>query len=482
MAGERTSSSRAIFEKASRLRDELLLSRIPFDTLLFVKRKPYFSEQPFMDAHHLFNRPGGGVYRLSPVSPDGRVTPVVDSLGEGIYRDLALGWDARTFLFAFGNGSDRWTGEPSYHIFEARIDGSGLRQLTSGPKNDCEPFYLPNGQIGFTSDRSEHFVMCGGDRHSPTLFAMEHDGSQVRQLSFNVFNDFNPCVMPDGRILYSRWEYNERSVTSLHHPFTMNPDGTMVSPYYGNATIRPNVVMFPRPVPGSTKIMALFTAHHGQTHGAVGLINVRKGIDGNGPLEVLTPNVPIPGEHPEDSRHGWFSDPVPLSEFDLALLLHAHRRALARSDVGTLRGRSAWKPGLDSSRSGDLLRGARAGSHTPGAARTGPSAARRRRDGCRSDALSCGRVDRAQQSAPRRAEIPARARRRAAQERSGRRRDHDVGHADFHHQACDRHGADRGRRLGPFRRAGQPQHVLRSPRQGAPGNPADAKRGLFEAG
>ena len=80
------------------MRDELLLSRIPFDTLLFVKRKPYFSEQPFMDAHHLFNRPGGGVYRLSPVSPDGRVTPVVDSLGEGIYRDLALGWDVAHVL------------------------------------------------------------------------------------------------------------------------------------------------------------------------------------------------------------------------------------------------------------------------------------------------------------------------------------------------------------------------------------------------
>ena len=97
-----------------------------------------------------------------------------------------------------------------------------------------------------------------------------------------MFNDFNPAVLPDGRILYGRWEYNERSVTSLHNPFTMNPDGTMVSPYYGNATIRPNVVMFPRPVPGSNKVMALFTAHHGQTHGAVGLIDVRRGIDGAG--------------------------------------------------------------------------------------------------------------------------------------------------------------------------------------------------------
>jgi mono/diheme cytochrome c family protein len=292
----------------------LLLRRIPFHAMLLVKRQPYYSEQPFMDAHHLYNRPGGGIYRLSPVRPEGRLTPVVDSLGEGIYRDVFLNPAATRFLFAFGNGSDKWDGRQSYHIYEAAVDGGDVRQLTVGPKNDCEPFYLPSGQIGFTSDRSEHFVMCGGNRHSPTLFVMESDGSAVRQLSFNVFNDFNPTVLPDGRILYSRWEYNERSVTSLHNPFTIEPNGTMMRPYYGNQTIRPNVVMFPRPVPGSTQAMALFTAHHGQTHGAVGLIDVRRGNNGQGPLTVLTPNVPIAGEKAEDSRYGWYSDPVPLSE------------------------------------------------------------------------------------------------------------------------------------------------------------------------
>ena len=313
-SAEAGTSWRDLFHEASGLRDSLLLRRIHFDTLLFVKRKPYFSEQPFMDAHHLFNRPGGGIFRLSPVGPRGKVTPVVDSLGEGVYRDVCLDWNAQKLLFSFGNGSDQWDGKPSYHIYQVDADGSHLGQLTVGPMNDCEPFYLPNGQIGFTSDRSEHFVMCGGNRHSPTLFVMNGDGSDVRQLSFNVFNDFTPSVLPDGRILYGRWEYNERSVTALHNPFTMNPDGTMVAPYYGNATIRPNVIMFARPVPESHKVMALFTAHHGQTHGAIGLIDVRRGIDGDDPLTILTPHVPVTGEKAEDSRYGWYSDPSPLSE------------------------------------------------------------------------------------------------------------------------------------------------------------------------
>ncbi|HID76688.1 MAG TPA: hypothetical protein EYP56_11920 [Planctomycetaceae bacterium] len=316
---------RQLFERVSALRDRLLLARIDFDQLLFVKRKPYYSEQPFMDGHHCYNRPGGAIYRLSPVRPYGQVTPVVDSLGVGIYRDLYLHWDADRLLFAFGNGSDRFqrtTGLPleqmrgkrDYDIYEVCPDGTGLRQLTRGPKNDCEPFYLPNGRVGFTSDRSEHYVMCGSDIHVANLFVMNADGSDVRQLSSNVFNEFNPSVLPDGRIIYNRWEYNERSVTSLHDLFTMRPDGTHAAPFYGNATIRPNVIMFPRAVPGSHKVMALFTGHHGQTHGPIGLINVRRGVDGPAPITLLTPGVPVIGERIEDSRRGWYSDPMPLDE------------------------------------------------------------------------------------------------------------------------------------------------------------------------
>ena len=324
---------RRLFEEASLLRDRLLRRRINFDTLLFLERQPFISEQPYMDAHHLFNRPGGGVYRLSPVRPDGQVTPVLEGLGEGVYRDLCLHWDARRLLLSFGNGSDTWDGRQSYHIYELDLTAPvaaapapagpngapptpppNPRQLTFGPKNDCEPIYLPDGRIAFTSDRGEHFVMCGGDRHAANLFICNADGSAPRQLSFNLFNDFNPSVLDDGRILYDRWEYNERSVTSLHKAFTTHPDGTHVAPLYGNATIKPNVIMFPRQVPGSRKIMALLTAHHGQTHGPIGLIDADRGVDGDGPLTVLTPDVPVSGEKVADSFAGWFSDPVPLSE------------------------------------------------------------------------------------------------------------------------------------------------------------------------
>ena len=256
-ATERSGEWQILFGRASELRDELLLGRLDFASLLFLKRKPFYSEQPFMDAHHCYNRPGGAIYRLEPVRPDGKVTPVVDSLGLGVYRDLCLHWSAERLVFAFGNGSDRVArttnnalqvpdGKADYDLFEVSIDSGAVRQLTSTPANDCEPFYLPDGRIGFTSDRSRHVVMCGSDIHVANLFSMNADGSSVRQLSHNVFNDFNPSILPDGRIIYDRWEYNERSVTSLHDLFTMHPDGSHVAPYYGNATFRPNVIMYPR--------------------------------------------------------------------------------------------------------------------------------------------------------------------------------------------------------------------------------------------
>ena len=268
-----------------------------------------------MDAHHLYNLPGGGIYRLAPVRPDGEVRPVIDDLGEGIYRDVCLSSDAQRLLFSFGQGSDDWKADaPSYDIYEIGVDGTRLRQLTTGPKNDCEPFYLPDGRIGFTSDRPEHYVLCGGDRHASILHAIEPDGSGLTQLSFNVVNEFNPSMLPDGRIIYTRWEYNERSVTSLHSLFTMYPDGTRVEPFFGNQSIRPNVLMFPRAVPGSDKVMALLTGHHGQTHGPVALIDRRVGVNGMAAVEVLNPGMPVIGEKIEDSRVGWASRPWPLSE------------------------------------------------------------------------------------------------------------------------------------------------------------------------
>ena len=42
------------------------------------------------------------------------------------------------------------------------------------------------------------------------------------------------AVLPDGRILYTRWEYVDRNQLAFHHLWTTNPDGTGQMVFYGN--------------------------------------------------------------------------------------------------------------------------------------------------------------------------------------------------------------------------------------------------------
>ncbi len=55
-------------------------------------------------------------------------------------------------------------------------DGTELRQLTDGNWNDFDPCVLPNGRIAFVAERRGGFLRCG--RYCPTftLFSMEPDG------------------------------------------------------------------------------------------------------------------------------------------------------------------------------------------------------------------------------------------------------------------------------------------------------------------
>ena len=58
------------------------------------------------------------------------------------------------------------------------------------------------------------------------IYRCDGDGQNIRPLSANTEHDNTPWVMPDGRILYTRWEYVDRSQVEYHHLWTMNPDGT----------------------------------------------------------------------------------------------------------------------------------------------------------------------------------------------------------------------------------------------------------------
>jgi hypothetical protein len=254
----------------------------------------------FCDDEHQKAYAGGGaedVGRLGLLDVrSGEVTVLVDAPGGGI-RDPEVHYDAQKVLFSL-----RQPGQDHYHLYEIQLDGTGLRQLTSGPYDDYEPAYLPDGGIVFVSTRCQCWVNCWMTQVG-VLYRCDADGGNITRLSHNAEHDNTPAVLPDGRILYTRWEYVDRSQVEFHHLWTMNPDGTGETVYYGN--MHPGIVMIgARPIPNSRDVLVCFSPGHGVTdhQGHVAIVSPQQGPDRLASARQLTHHWPL------------FKDPYPLSE------------------------------------------------------------------------------------------------------------------------------------------------------------------------
>ena len=228
-----------------------------------------------------------------------KLTVLLDD-SEGGIRDPNVHYDGQKILFSYRKG-----GTITYHLYEIDIDGKNLRQLTDGPDNDIEPIYAPDDSIIFCSSRCHRFVPCWKTQVA-TLYCCNADGTGVRMLSNNAEQENTPWMLPDGRVLYMRWEYVDRNQLLYHHLWSINPDGTGVMVYFGNQY--PGYVMIDaKPIPGSDKIVASFSPGHGRGEhmGYVTIVDPARGPDDMEMARRLS-----------DSS---YRDPYPLSE-DLFLV------------------------------------------------------------------------------------------------------------------------------------------------------------------
>jgi hypothetical protein len=198
---------------------------------------------------------GARLVRLDLVS--GKARDLVNDPAGGI-RDPAVDYDGAKVLFSWRKG-----GAKQYHLYEINVDGTGLRQITDGPFDDIEPCYLPGGDIVFVSSRCRRWVSCWYTQVA-ILHRCTKDGKEIRPISANIEQDNTPAVMPDGRVLYTRWEYIDRSQVDFHHLWTTNPDGTNVQTWFGNLHAG-TVMIDARPIPGTDKVAAIFSSGHGRT-------------------------------------------------------------------------------------------------------------------------------------------------------------------------------------------------------------------------
>mgnify|MGYP005845955969 CR=1 FL=1 len=303
---------------AVRRRIALANPRAPAGPLVFVKQATAsFSHQltQYLGKHA---RPGGGLFVLERPGQSMRCRQLGGAaLPLGSYLHPEVSYEGDRILFAFCKAETApplgIEGRPErhYHLYEATADGQRVRQLTDGPYNDFSPRYLPNGQIVFISTRRGGWHRCGGSPgkgcENHTLALMEADGSRPHPISFHETQEWDPAVLHDGRIIYTRWDYVDRHAVYYEQLWAARPDGTNPMIYFGNNTFNPVGIWEPMPVPGSTKVMATAAPHHAMTAGSIILVDVNQGVDGLPSITRLTPDALFPESETKVLPRNWYA-------------------------------------------------------------------------------------------------------------------------------------------------------------------------------
>ncbi len=323
--------------RALYLQVRLLKREIAFQNPLLDFAKVLFCKRAQPSYSHLVGqyfgwrqRPGGGLYVLEKAGRSLKVCDIVGSqLPPGSFLEPRLSYDARRIVFSFvacpprpHNSTQLPVNEQGeenayFHIYEIAVDGSGLRQLTSGRYDDMMPCHLPDGGIAFVSTRRRSYSRCFGPNfsqrwHSYTLHRMNADGSDLRILSLNDVSEWFPAVSNTGEILFARWDYIDRDAVTHQNLWSVRPDGSNPIAVWGNATPKPHCAFQAKPVPGSRKIAFIASAHHAITGGPLCLVDPAVDPNSQDAIARITP-----GPYPEAENENipeYYASPWPLSE------------------------------------------------------------------------------------------------------------------------------------------------------------------------
>jgi len=241
--------------------------------------------------------------------------PVTETLLEdpgGVIRDVDVSWDGSQILFSWKK-SDR---EDDYSLYTMDVRTREVRAVTEGLGHaDYEGAFLPNGDIVFNSTRCVQIVDCWWTEVS-NLYTCAPDGRFLRRLSFDQVHTNYPSVTHDGRVLYTRWDYNDRGQLFPQGLFQMFPDGTGQMEFYGNSSWFPTTIIHARGIPGSQKVLAVFTGHHSYQAGQLAILDPGRGRQENQGTQLIAPVRETPAERIDNygQEGDLFMYPYPIDE------------------------------------------------------------------------------------------------------------------------------------------------------------------------
>ena len=223
---------------------------------------------------------GGALKVLDAVT--GKTRTLVEA-PDGLVRGPCVHFDGRKVLFSM-----RRHAKENLHLFEIDVAPSGRLGASAEPRqltfardvSDFDPIYLPDGGIAFCSTREPKYNMCSQDIGA-NLFRMGADGANIHQITKSTLFENQPSLLPDGRILYKRWEYVDRNFGDAHSFWTINPDGTNQAVVYGNNTADPAAVYYPRVIPdGRGRLLCILSTHHHNMWGPMAIVDPGIATDG----------------------------------------------------------------------------------------------------------------------------------------------------------------------------------------------------------
>lgn len=243
--------------------------------------------------------------------------------------DLELHFDAEKVLFSMPSPQ---MADPRWRLWELALPKENAPKDAAQPEpvavptiededvDDYDACYLPDGGIVFCSTACFTGVPCiDGSGHVCNLYRKAADG-RISQLTVEQDHDWNPVLLPNGRVLYLRWEYSD-----LPHGFSRilmhaNPDGTNQTEYYGSGSYYPNTMFYARPIPGSSRFAAIVSGHHEIPRvGDLVVFDPSKGRkEAEGAVQRIPgagkPVSPVALDFPIAQTWPKFTQPFPISE------------------------------------------------------------------------------------------------------------------------------------------------------------------------
>ena len=312
-------ASDALYLEARRAKRQLFFrdpQLAPLERVLFAKRHPLQPSHNYSEHLDSLFASGGGICVLSvPRDAEGRLDPARAELetlfdgSAGIVRHPVSDFDAQTIYFAYRPDKPEVEGwQPYWHLMTMHADDTGLRRLTDGPFHDFDPVPLPDGGLGFMSTRCHSRFLCW-EPQAYVLHRMQPDGTGLRRLSFANISEWDPAIMRDGRILWTRSEYLDKGADFGHTLWAIHPDGAHPEMIFGNDT--PYGYGHAREVPGSRELVCTLISH-GDHQGPIALIDPAKGRYDTAAITSITPDT-RPQYQMDRSHQETFRDPEPVS-------------------------------------------------------------------------------------------------------------------------------------------------------------------------